>query len=100
MLLMLGLKIVTALELSFEGFLDESVDDELKYYGMSLIHVHPFKMAVKELAPNYLETAIWTKKPERKKSLGESALSLDDVPGTEGLPVIQYYDQEYNKNRL
>ena len=100
MLLMLGLKIVTALELSFEGFLDESVDDELKYYGMSLIHVHPFKMAVKELAPNYLETAIWTKKPERKKSLGESALSLDDVPGTEGLPVIKYYNHEYKKNRL
>ena len=81
MLLMLGLKIVPALELSFEGFVDEAVEGELKYYGMSLVHVHPFKMGVKELAPNDLESAIWTQKSTRKKSLGMSALSADDVPG-------------------
>ena len=61
MLLMLGLKIVTTLELSFDGFVEESTEGELKYYGMSLIHVHPFKMGVKELAPNHLDRAIWTK---------------------------------------
>ena len=81
MLLMLGLKIVTALELSFEGFVDESVEEELKYYGMSLIHVHPFKMGVKALAPNQLERTIWTpRKLTRQNSLGMSALSVDEAP--------------------
>ena len=69
MLLMLGLKIVTELELSFEGFVDEP-KEELKYYGMSLIHVHPFKMGVKELLTKNLEKAIWTKNLTMKDSLG------------------------------
>ena len=70
MLLMLGLKIVTTLELSFEGFVEKSVEGELKYYGMSLIHVHPFKMGVKELASNNLDKAIWTKELTRQNSHG------------------------------
>ena len=69
MLLMLGLKIVTQLKLSFEGFVDEP-KEELKYYGMSLIHVHPFKMGVKELSTKNLEKAIWTKNLTGKDSLG------------------------------
>ena len=50
-LFMLGVKMVTELELSFDGFVDEGVSavNELKYYGMSLVHIHPFKMAVRAL---------------------------------------------------
>ena len=47
-LLMLGMKIVTELDLSFVDFLDTGVN-ELKYYGMSLVHLNPFKMEVREL---------------------------------------------------
>ena len=47
-LLMLGMKIVTELDLSFVDFVDKGVN-ELKYYGMSLVHLNPFKMEVKEL---------------------------------------------------
>ena len=47
-LLMLGMKIVTELDLSFVDFVDKEVN-ELKYYGMSLVHLNPFKIVVKEL---------------------------------------------------
>ena len=45
---MLGMKIVTELDLSFVDFVDKEVN-ELKYYGMSLVHLNPFKIVVKEL---------------------------------------------------
>ena len=81
MLLMLGLKIVTTLELSFEGFVEESTEGELKYYGMSLIHVHPFKMGVKELSTKKSgEGHLDQESDQEGQPWYESALSGDDVP--------------------
>ena len=51
-LLMLGLKLVTEFELAFEGFVEKGAN-EFKYYGMSLAHINPFKIAVRELSPRY-----------------------------------------------
>ena len=48
----LGLKIVTELQLSFDGFVDKeaaSDENELKFFGMVFVHVHSFELAVKEL---------------------------------------------------
>ena len=51
-LFMLGLKIVTELELSFDGFVDEEAcgsPNELKFFGMVFIHTFSFKLSAKEL---------------------------------------------------
>ena len=48
----LGLKIVTELQLSFDGFVEREVafdENELKFFGMVFVHVHSFEMAVKKL---------------------------------------------------
>ena len=56
-LLTLGLKIVTELELSFDGFVDKEASDknELKFFGMVFVHVHSFELAVKKLAESVEE---------------------------------------------
>ena len=51
-LFMLGVKMVTELELSFGGFTNEkaSANTKLKFYGMALIHHYPFKLIVKKFS--------------------------------------------------
>ena len=48
-MLMLGMKIVSEMELSFSGFVNETAN-ELEYAGMMLVYMQPFKMRVEELS--------------------------------------------------
>ena len=62
LLFQLSLKIVTELNLSFGGFVDEintnsSGLKELRYLGMSLVHHYPFYLDI-EPAPEHLEHKI------------------------------------------
>ena len=48
-MLMLGMKIMSEIELSFSGFVNETAN-ELEYAGMMLVYTKSFKMTVEELS--------------------------------------------------
>ena len=58
---MLGLKIVTELKLTFDGFVDEKASalNELKFFGMALVHQHPFKLRVDKIVEREQRRTRW-----------------------------------------
>ena len=68
---------VTELKLSFDGFVEKSHEkstdiNNLKYFGMSLVHHHPFTLKVEtpdmEKDKNNLEHTLKVEKPDMEKN--------------------------------
>ena len=71
----LALKIVTELQLSFDGYVDDIVLisplHEIKYFGLVLTHHHPFNLRV-DLKPD--EMVLPPEVQRRKKSIVKSVV--------------------------